>query len=256
MVAFDIQPGGGLVEVPGSTSLTLPSHEIHLSADGTRLLATHAQYGVGSYQVASNGAVIAVPGSPFAVGYSLTASLDAAAGRFYVAGAESGLIFGMAVGPTGQLTPLPGSPYASGPAPYDVLLGAGGTRLYASDLEAGTITTYAVAADGSLTSAGTLAAGVVGPWRLAASPAGDLLYVVGRTSQVAGFSVSPSGTLAPLPGFPIIAGGSEEFFTSEIAYYEGQLAEVIPAASSSALALLAVLIAGIGALALGRRRPV
>ncbi len=259
VVALDIQPGGGLAPVAGSLSSIPGSFEVDLSADGTRLLATHSG-GVGSYRVAGNGAAAPVAGSPFHFDlapprlYPIGAAWTASEGRLYVADQVGGRILGVAVAPTGQLTQLPRSPYAAGPSPVDLLLGASEARLYATDFDAGTITVFDVAADGSLALRSTLAAGIAKPFGLTRSPAGDFLYVVGR-DEIAGFVVSPAGALAPLPGLPVPAA-SPYPFPRQLVYYAQEIAGLgaaIPAASPATLTVLAVLLAGVGITLLGRR---
>jgi hypothetical protein len=118
---------------------------------------------------------------------------------------------------TGNLKPLPGSPFPTYPglpldnpqraAPrlaYDRLAGT----LFAVDTAASTITPRVVQTDGTLSYAPTFSAGGERPEGLALDPVQRMLYVaLTADGQLNAFRLSPTGVATPAPGFPIAAGG-------------------------------------------------
>jgi 6-phosphogluconolactonase len=71
-----------------------------------------------AYSVAANGALTAVPDSPFAAGAAPSGVAVDPAGKFvYVTNAGANTVSAYSIGANGALTPIEGSPYATGNLP-------------------------------------------------------------------------------------------------------------------------------------------
>jgi 6-phosphogluconolactonase len=113
---YSIGSDGSLTAVPGSPfAVTAPAVDVTVHPSGKFVFVAEGSpdggtQGVFAFTVASNGSLMPVAGSPFAVQKAPTALLTDASGRYlYVAatGVEAFTIDGN----TGALTPIAGSPY-------------------------------------------------------------------------------------------------------------------------------------------------
>ena len=113
-------------------------------------------------------------------------------------------ISGFAVGTNGALTPLPGSPYATGSAGFGIVTTPDAKTVYVTS-PAGIVTGWSIGADGSLTAlpATPVNAGS-SPSPMSIDPSGKFLYVgdYGMAGKIYGFVVSAGGALAPIAGSP------------------------------------------------------
>jgi 6-phosphogluconolactonase (cycloisomerase 2 family) len=107
---------------------------------------------------------------------------------------------------SGALTPIAGSPFATGPFPWAIASDAAGRFLFTGNEGNLTVSAFTVnATTGSLTPApGSPFPVGSEPTSVAVDNGAHYVYVCNNLDNtISGFSVSPSGALTSLPGFPI-----------------------------------------------------
>jgi 6-phosphogluconolactonase len=111
---------------------------------------------------------------------------------------------------TGALTPVPGSPFASGLQPVSLALNAGQNVLYALNFLSGTISAYSIANNGSLTPVRGSPFTVGGQPGSIITTSDNYLYAsLPGSDIIEGFSISTAdGGLTPLTGSPFPAVGA------------------------------------------------
>jgi DNA-binding beta-propeller fold protein YncE len=127
----------------------------------------------------------------------------------YVTHFNSSNVSAFDISSTGALTPVPGSPFASGgTTDLGVAASLDGKHLFVANANSGNISVFSVATDGSLTPiAGSPFASPGGPTGVAVSPDGKRLYVTGQlTANVRAFDIAANGALTPVAGSPFAAG--------------------------------------------------
>jgi len=117
----------------------------------------------------------------------------------------------MIEGMTGALTPVPGSPFATGIGPQGVIVDPFGRFVYVANLQSNSVSAYTIdPATGALTEipGSPFAAGGTSPRTVAIDPSGQFVYVANVTSNnIAAFIIDPTtGGLTPVPGSPFAAG--------------------------------------------------
>jgi YVTN family beta-propeller protein len=129
----------------------------------------------------------------------------------YVTGNTSSTIAAFDVAAGGALSPVTGSPFATGLNPRGVSLTPDGAHAYVANETADSVTTFSVGANGALTPVG--AASPVGdmPRAVAPSPDGTHLYVSNAGAgaggnSVSAFNIGAGGALTPVAGSPFAAG--------------------------------------------------
>jgi len=138
---FDINPTTGSLTPNSNDPFPIPAGSAHpidleINAQGNLLFVsqvlTDQMHGsVGVYHVAPDGALSAVPDSPFSIaGLGAGAALAPGGGRYYVANSETS-ISGFSVNGDGTLTPLSGSPFPY--AAVDVATDEAGAFVFAAD---------------------------------------------------------------------------------------------------------------------------
>lgn len=264
---FDVNPTtGGLSLVPGSPFATggQAGNGISLDCtpDGRYVIAVNAgSANVSCFSVGANGALTAVPGSPFPLVGSPAGTRVSPDGRFLcVALLALDRVAMFTIGADGALTPVPGSTFASpaggnvagveidcsssfvyasqatttgtnvdvfrigadgaltlvqtsnnaaGNNSNPVLLSADGRFLYISNQGSNTISVFAVASDGTLSSVpGSPFPNTGGslPQQMATDQTGAFLYVNNGGGSVSVFSVASNGSVTPVTGSPFAAG--------------------------------------------------
>ena len=211
---FTLNPGGRLSPIAGST-VALPSNavpgQVLFNADGSRLVGTRiGTSAIDSFIVGADGLLTAAPGSPFdaqsftpAQGFGQLGSVfnPMQADQLFVSDAHTaaggpapGLVSSFTDGPSGVLAPITPSPVANdGVASCWVEISQDGAYLFVVNTASKTISSYSIAAHGSITflqstSSANLGAGAEDA-RLA--PDGSTLWVVqAGADAVNGFSVS------------------------------------------------------------------
>ncbi|MEU2090031.1 lactonase family protein [Nocardia beijingensis] len=161
--SFAVGPDGALTLVD-SAAAGLMSTIPGVTPDGRFLYTSNeAQGDISAFAIGADGHLNPVPGSPFRTGVMPLphgAMFTSDGRRMYLAESMAGGIAGFSVAGDGALTPLPGSPYPApmGAMPGRVLVDSVSQRVFLVDAltVAGTsrVHTYAMAADGRLTSAG------------------------------------------------------------------------------------------------------
>ncbi len=197
----------------------------HLSADGRRVLgaaiacaalsALFALSGLcalpATATARSTSLLTPVHGSPFATGRNpASAEFSPRGGLLAVANTKDGTISMYAVGPSGALTPVAGSPF-SAPGIRQLTFSHDGGLLAAAATLKGTVSVFNVGSTGRLTQvAGSpFSAGAPDPIAVAFSPDGRRLAASdlgSHSGAVSMFAVASSGALTPVAGSPFAAG--------------------------------------------------
>ncbi len=156
------------------------------------------------FSVGTTGALTALPGSPFAAGVKPSAIASGLAGNsstpvpvVYVADFTSGNVRGYAVGSTGALTSLSGSPFPSGNQPSAIVVDTAYALAYVANSQDSNVTAYSISSGGALSSVGTYATGLQ-PVAIGIDPSTEhFLYTLNfLDDSVSGFELSTTaGTL-------------------------------------------------------------
>jgi 6-phosphogluconolactonase len=206
-----------LYPVPGST-VHLPAGsqpgDVLFNRDGTRLAGTRVSSSlIDSFTVRRDGRLSAAPGSPYAaegLGPFGSAFRPTRPDQLFVSnahdGAGAGTVSAFHDGRDGTLTPIGGSPFRNGQtAPCWVEITRDGRFLFAVNTASGTISRYAIGADGRLALLGNTpvgATGGVGAVDARLTPDGRTLYVdESRIGALGAFAVR-GGSLTELTGSP------------------------------------------------------
>ena len=129
-------------------------------------------------------------------------------GLLATANANAGTVSVFSVGSDGALTPVSGSPFATGTGPFSVAFSPGGGLLATANEFDGTVSVFSVASGGALTPvSGSPFATGTGPFSVAFSPGGGLPATANEfDGTVSVFSVGPGGALTPVTGSPFGTG--------------------------------------------------
>ena len=218
LTGYRLTAAGRLVPLPGAT-VALPAGsqpgQVLFNATGTRLVATLvASSQIASFAVDPSGRLTAAPGSPYAaqgLGPFGSAFRPTDPDQLFVSNAHNGTGLGTVSafqdGPGGRLSSIGSSPFADAQtAPCWVAISPDGGELFAVNTASGTISSYTIATDGTLTLAGSTpvsSSGGVGAVDAGLTPDGAVLYVnESRIDAVGEFAVH--GTqLTELPGSPV-----------------------------------------------------
>jgi len=186
----------------------------------------------------NTGSLTPVPGSPFPAGANPTAVTADPTGKFLYEvndknGAHTNDLFAFAVNPsTGVLTPVPGSPFASGANTLSVSVDPTGKFLYTADSggdnsSPALVTSISEFSINATTGALTLVsqAGSCLPTSsdlanyVVADPAAGFLFASGPLAGMCSFSISPSGTPRPVAGSPfaVTLPGQDPLFPRSVA---------------------------------------
>jgi 6-phosphogluconolactonase len=212
---FTLNRGGHRRPLAGST-VTLPDGsqpgDVLFSPDGSKLVGTRVATSlIDSFTVDGNGLLTAAPGSPFAAqgaGPFGSEFRPTNAAQLYVSdahdGASAGSVSAFADGSDGALTTIGASPFANDQtAPCWVEISHDGQHLFAVNTGSKSISSYSIAAGGTLTLfQSTPVTAAVSPEDARLSPNGNTLWVVDPgADMVSGFSVA-GGVITALPTSP------------------------------------------------------
>jgi hypothetical protein len=228
---FTLNAGGHLTPLPGSTyplpSSSLPG-EVVFSSDGSKLVGTRIlDSAIDSFTVGAHGVLTPAPGSPFFAqsftptqGYGQLGSVFSPtnAGQLFVTdahvappsnGPAPGLVSSFADAANGILTPIGTSPFSNdGTASCWVEISHDGAFLFVVNTGSATVSTYSIAANGSIAFMGSTGGIGAGAEDARLSPDGATLWVVDSgTDGVSGFTVN-GGALTPLATTPGPAGAT------------------------------------------------
>ncbi len=131
----------------------------------------------------------------------------------YVANANSNNISGYSLGANGALTPVPGSPFATGRNPASVAVDPTATFVYvANEDNPGSVSAYSIGSNGALTPiAGSPFAAGSEPESVVVDPKGKFVYVANEQSNtVSAYKISSKGVLSPVAGSPFAAGSGSD----------------------------------------------
>jgi 6-phosphogluconolactonase len=228
--AFMIAAGGALAPVPGSPFAAKSPFQIVTNPAGTILYANNFPdssvsdfNSVSAFQISSAGALALVPGSPFPVANSsgfasaVGLAVDPGGKFMFVADHMAQAVVPFNIDQTnGALTPastLPTPPLSCGVSchnnPLRLAVNPNGMFVYAANVQAGTVSVYAVLNPGGLSPVMEFPVGQH-PFGVAFDPKGHFLYVANKVDNtISAFSIDPAnGFPAPVPGSPFPSGGS------------------------------------------------
>jgi 6-phosphogluconolactonase (cycloisomerase 2 family) len=156
---FNAAKTGALVPIPGSpfTTPTFNNHKMALGSQGSCLfVAGGTGGGVSAMQVARDGSLSNAPGSPVATGqFFVGGAATTQQGNFAYFGGDSA-VSGFSFDNRCSLTPIPGSPFISGGSfPAGVTTEGSGKFVFAVNAFGGSVSSFKIAPDGSLTLIGT-----------------------------------------------------------------------------------------------------
>jgi 6-phosphogluconolactonase (cycloisomerase 2 family) len=211
--------GGGHLRPLSHSTVTLPDDsqpgDVLFSPDGRKLVGTRVETSlIDSFKVRGDGRLTAAPGSPIAgqgLGPFGSQFRPTNSGQLFVSnahdGANAGSVSAFAVSANAALTSIGASPFPNNQtAPCWVEISHDGRYLFAVNTASKSISSYSIAADGSLTllqSTPVKDAGTPEDARLA--PNGRTLWLVDPTADhVNGFSVN-GGSLTELATSPTAA---------------------------------------------------
>lgn len=210
---YEGDAASGFAIAAGGSGSALPGFPVALGAGPTTIAVTPRNDFV--YTPASNADLISgfrrgadgslTPLAGFPLGHGgwpidIEFSVD---GKFlYVANNTADSISGYAIDQqSGALTEVPGSPFPTGDLPVGLAASSRGGLLFSAN-GGGTIDSFAIAGDGSLTPVDEQPAGS-SPNDVEVSPDGRFIYTANFWSgNISGFSISANGTLAELSGSP------------------------------------------------------
>lgn len=108
---------------------------------------------------------------------------------------------------TGTLTTVSGSPFLAGPTPTKFAIDAGERFLFVTNRGDGSVSVFAIGANGALSSVASKVPSGRGAWAPAVDSAGKFLYVTNSVDNtVSAFSIASSGALTPVTGSPYPTG--------------------------------------------------
>jgi DNA-binding beta-propeller fold protein YncE len=193
---------------------------------------------VSAYRIAGNGALLPVPGSPFAAGgVPLSMAVDPTGKFAYLAHAGVNTGWAYHIAANGELTPVLGSsPFPTGSFPVSVAMGPTGKFFYvvtrgSSTGSRGGVSVNLIAAGGFVVPIGHFATGMQ-PVSMAVDPTGKFAYVANQIGDIhsldgslSAYRIAANGDLTPVPGSPFAA----RFGTTSVA-----ITPLVPFASSLA----------------------
>jgi 6-phosphogluconolactonase (cycloisomerase 2 family) len=212
---FTLNPGGHLRPLPGST-VSLPDGsqpgDVFFNADGTKLVGVRVNTSlIDSFTVGADGLLTAAPGSPYAAqgpGPFGSEFRPTDPTQLFVSnahgGAGAGTVSAFSDGNDGTLTSIGSSPFPDfQTAPCWVEISHDGSVLFTVNTASNSVSSYTIAANGSLTLASTTSLGSPkGAEDARLAPDGQTLWVVDTGAHaISAFSVSGS-TLTELPSSP------------------------------------------------------
>jgi DNA-binding beta-propeller fold protein YncE len=212
--AFSIGANGLLGAVPGSPFETASNGQfgpfgLAVTPDGRNLYApNYSANNVSAFSIGANGALSAVPGSPFGAGELPFAVVVTPDGRdLYVTNVGSGNVSAFSVGANGALSAVPGSPFHASPTPEGApAVTPDGAHLYVPDPNFSTLSAFSIGANGALSAvSGSPFSTGSGTYGVAVTPDSRDLYVA-NVGGVSAFSIGADGAPSVISGSPFSAG--------------------------------------------------
>ncbi len=107
---------------------------------------------VSAYSIGENGALTAIPGSPFAAGNLPSSVVVDPSARFaYVVNEGGNNVSAYTIDKNGALTPIPGSPFAAETDPHEVAVDPAGKFAYVTNAVSNNVSAYRIGENGALT---------------------------------------------------------------------------------------------------------
>jgi 6-phosphogluconolactonase (cycloisomerase 2 family) len=126
----------------------------------------------------------------------------------YVADADSGTISAYSIDSKGNLTPVPGSPFATGVEPFSCRWTSWETSPMSANFSGKNVSAYRIGPNGDLTPApGSPFETGTAPVSIAVDPLGAFVFVANfGDNNVSAYAIGSNGGLIPVPGAPFAAG--------------------------------------------------
>jgi 6-phosphogluconolactonase len=227
---FSIGMNGTLSPIAGSPFASRNPFGLAINAPGTVLFANNFPdssaadaNSVSSFQIGSDGTLTAIAGSPFATagapGFAASIGLAADhAGKFVFVGDHMAqAVVPFAINASGALIAtqtLPSPPATCDGVschdnPLRVAVHPNDQFVFASNVQAGTVSVFSVLGNGGLSPVTEVAVGQH-PFGVAVDPTGTFLFVANKVDNtISAFVVnSTSGMLSTVPGSPFMVGGN------------------------------------------------
>lgn len=219
VIQMQLDTSSGNLSVPAFAGSGITGYGLAATPSKSFLYANSSN-GVYGFSLASTGLLtplssspMAYPGSPVFFNYQNDLTIVPSGKFLYSAYNDSsslsaGAAAAFSIDATGNLTPVPGSPFIAGNLPVATAVDPAGNYLYVANENSGSVSVFGINPNtGALTE--TAGSPVVTsnsePVALSMHPSGKFLYVLNYSmvGGLAGFSVdSTSGGLVPLPGSP------------------------------------------------------
>ena len=143
-------------------------------------------------------------------GFNARAIAVSPANDFVYAVVNAGVFVARINAETGALTPIAGSPFATGTVPMAITVDPTGRYVYVANRDSDNVSAYSIdAASGALAPVGgsPFAAGDA-PKSISVDPTGKFVYIANKDSDnISAFRIDPAtGSLAPIAGAPFASG--------------------------------------------------
>lgn len=203
-----------------------------------RMMFVPQQYGatgISSFEVdLDTGALTQQPGITASGTVATVPGISPDGAHLYAPDFGNDALLAYDIGP-GTLTPIVGSPFASGDGPNAAVVAPEGNHLWTADRDGGTASGFSIGSGGALASLSgfPLALGTT-PTTLAISPRHNFVYSPGfGSNELAGYERAGDGSWTALAGFPLVhpGGPMDAEFTpdGEHLYVANQSADTISA---------------------------
>ncbi len=217
--AYQIKPNGGLLAVPSSpfSAGGAPNSVTVVPSGRFAYVADMIPGSVSGFSVAKNGMLTPIPGSPFAAPTGTAFVTNDPSGRFLYAlncgancsGSGPGDIAAYTIDQqTGALTPISGSPFATGQWPYSLAIDPTGHFAYVANAGSGDVYSFHIDSQtGALVQIGLPVPAGTRPLSVVVDPWGQYVYTANTgSSDVSAFSINFDGSLSSVAGSPFAAG--------------------------------------------------
>lgn len=146
--------------------------------------------------------------SLFAAGLILLIGSAQAQFAYVTNGGGSNNVSAYRMGVNGDLTPVPGSPFAAGSLPSSIAVDSACRFAYVVNEGGNNVSAYSIDKSGGLTPVpGSPFATGIGPHEVALDPTGKFAYVVNAVdNDVSAYHIDAKGALTPVPASPFPAG--------------------------------------------------
>ena len=220
---FKVASSGALTEVTPRTSAGIKPSALAINSSGSLLFVANADSNtINSYSVdAASGTLKA--GSSVQTGFTPLKLAISPSGQFlYVSNSSSNTISGFAVDSSGNMTPVPGSPYAVGAGPNGIIVDNSGKFLYVASLLGGNFSGFSIdSGSGALAPlsgspyAVAVSTTVISLSAVAVDRSGKFLYVTAlNANKVYAYTInSTTGVPTGIANSPFATGGGPAFIS-------------------------------------------